>query len=539
MAVLKALVNGEYIPVEYKAKSEGLFIKCTAKPIRHEGLYGLLIDCGRKYYTVAEFKTIIDTLSEYGYNALWLHFSEEMGLRLESKKYPWLAGSDDSLCIEQGITDTDEGRYLTQEDMSEVVAYAFANGIEIIPSFDSPGHMNYIVKKYNEHYSTDIGNYYHYNGQTLIVQGSGNTSYSRGIDISNPTAVDFVKNLITEYAIFFHTLGCTKFDIGGDELLGWGARIDSSKPRWQQLDHWKAKAISDTGNNNAVAYDCFLAYMNDIKALVEGIGYEYALMWNDDALRDYDTMWTGVVKLDKDIVIEYWTNDANNSKNTPEIYMSEGHRIINMVNTYNYYVLKTDATNPTVDNLLEWTKETISNTKILDEYEGKNIGSAFCVWADNPSIKAVSEYIEDVFNLLYARKFHVNPVEPSRELVYSEDFIEADIGANTDIGASDWTNIVGRYYTYEFEYEITNNVGSNNSLRATNAMTNFMTFSKNVSRTSATKTFIAAGSKRSGRPFACRVGTSGNSYHIKIWNLKIYQEPEDYAPFMLLASDEP
>lgn len=131
--------------------------------------------------------------------------------------------------------------------------------------------------------------------------------------------------------------------------------------------------------------------------------------------------------------------------------------------------------------------------------------------------------------------------EPTRELVYSEDFIEADITSdNTNIGVSTWNNIRDRYYTYEFEYEITNNVGSNNSLRATNAMTSFKLFSANVNRTSMTHTFKAIGSTRTGQPFVCRISTAGNSYHIKIWNLKIYLESEDYTPpVALFAPDEP
>ena len=42
-----------------------------------------------------------------------------------------------------------------------------------------------------------------------------------GIDLTKEHAVAFTNALIDGYADFFANLGCTKFDIGSDELLGW------------------------------------------------------------------------------------------------------------------------------------------------------------------------------------------------------------------------------------------------------------------------------------------------------------------------------
>ena len=133
-----------------------------------------MLDCGRKYYTPAWIKRLILALKEAGYNAISIHFSEDMGMRLESKVYPWLAGGDHTLCVydaANGIAEED-GKYITQDEMADIVRFAQANGLDVIPSLDSPGHMNYVVKKYNEHFKTDIGNYFHKDGKVSIVQGS-------------------------------------------------------------------------------------------------------------------------------------------------------------------------------------------------------------------------------------------------------------------------------------------------------------------------------------------------------------------------------
>ena len=57
-----------------------------------------MLDCGRKYFTPKWIKKLIDELSGLGFNAINIHFAENMGIRLESKRFPWLAGGDHLLC---------------------------------------------------------------------------------------------------------------------------------------------------------------------------------------------------------------------------------------------------------------------------------------------------------------------------------------------------------------------------------------------------------------------------------------------------------
>lgn len=377
----------------------------TVKPDYPERAF--FLDCGRKYYSPDWIKDMIREISWSNMNAIYIHFSEEMGFRLESKTYPWLAGGDNTLCIggaSYGVA-ADNGKYITQDEMREIAAVAKLYHVEIIPSLDSPGHMNYAVKKYNAKYGTDIGNYFHYNGKTAIVQGSGpeaaQKNYSRGIDISNTKAVTFAKNLYAEYAAFFKELGCTKFDIGGDELLGWGASL-ASVSKWKQLDHWKAYAQKRSGNENAVAYDAFMYYMNDIYDLVKSHGYTSIRMWNDDALRSADTGWSKVVSLNQGMEIQYWTPSANNSKNKIWTYLIAGYKAYNFLNDYNYYVLGqahdgSGYKGITPQRIYEnWapnifipyggdihsTNTAIGNANVK--------GSAFCVWCDKPSTESAA-----------------------------------------------------------------------------------------------------------------------------------------------------
>ncbi len=89
---------------------------------------GLMIDVGRHFQPVEVIKRNIDGLAAVKMNVLHWHLSDDQGFRVESKKYPRLQemGSD--------------GLYYTQEQVREVVDYAAARGVRVVPEFDMPGH---------------------------------------------------------------------------------------------------------------------------------------------------------------------------------------------------------------------------------------------------------------------------------------------------------------------------------------------------------------------------------------------------------------
>ena len=381
-----------------------------SKPILHVDERIFMLDCARKYLTPSWIKRLIDEICAVGYNVLQIHFGEEMGHRLESKRFPWLAGADHSLCVfdtAHGMPE-DDGKYITQDEMRDIVLHAQSRGIEVIPSFDSPGHMNYAVKKYNAHYGKDISNYFHKDGKTHIVSGSSihkelsAISYSRGIDISNPEAVAFAKELYTEYGIFFRELGCKSFDMGGDELLGFGDSVDNSIPKWQNLEHWEGYAKSITANPEAVAYDAFVLYMNDIATLLYSLGYESVRMWNDDVYRYADTGWREVVRIDRSIDVQYWIHITNDSKNTAAFYIEKGHNVYNFAAPYSYYTLypnkaPTHKTPKEIED--EWNPYVFDdvNPENVIEFPNKKVkGAGFCLWTDTPDKESEDEMLENM-----------------------------------------------------------------------------------------------------------------------------------------------
>lgn len=386
-----------------------------------------MLDCGRKYFTPGWIKRLIDEIAAVGYNVINIHFAEDMAFRLESKRFPWLAGGDHTLCPygENFGCPENDGKYITQEEMADIVRYAFSRGVDVIPSLDSPGHMTYTVKRYKLNCGVDIGNYFHKHGKVAIVQATGESSenaragYASCLDVSNSEAVEFIKSLYTELGDFFAQLGCKSFDIGGDELLGWGddGSIDRSVPKWSNLDHWQEYARKLTNNPEAVAYDAFILYMNDITELLYSLGYKSVRMWNDDVYRSSDTAWHEAAKLNKSIDIQYWSPHTNGGEGTAQFYIDRGHNVYNFARLYTYYTLYADK-NPSYATpeaiMKEWNPYVfapknseceMNNSYIFPPFKDGNIieapnervkGAGFCLWTDTPSAETEDELLENI-----------------------------------------------------------------------------------------------------------------------------------------------
>jgi hexosaminidase len=89
---------------------------------------GLMLDPGRHFLPVANVLRTLDGMAAVKLNVLHWHLSEDQGFRIESRVYPKLT--------ELGSN----GQYYTQQQVREVIAYASARGIRVVPEFDMPGH---------------------------------------------------------------------------------------------------------------------------------------------------------------------------------------------------------------------------------------------------------------------------------------------------------------------------------------------------------------------------------------------------------------
>lgn len=324
----------------------------TPVPSAHRSV---LLDCGRKYYSKAWILDLLDHMEDCGANELVLHFSDDMGLRLESRQYPWLAGSDNAWSLNPSVPDPDPGKVLTQDEVLEIGAAAQEKGIELIPSFDSPGHMRYVLERYRDQTGHDIS--------TGFVPGC--------LDIANPEGVAFVRSLLREYGDLFARTGSHQFDIGGDEVF--------ARSLWSRAESWENLAQQETGNLQCTAYDGFVLYMNATDEFIRSLGYDQTRMYSD-MIRD------SVLSLNSRITVSYWMLGPL----TPR-QIQERHEIINCMNFYLYYILDPDLSYPggcaaAIDR--EWTPQWFLGWPVD---ESRISGSCFCIWSDIPGSQSQTQ----------------------------------------------------------------------------------------------------------------------------------------------------
>ena len=158
----------------------------------------VMLDCGRKYFSVANIEKLIDTMAQYGYNQLQLSFGNG-GCRflLDDMSLSFKGVTMSSDTVKANITNGNynfngDKRCLTETDMDAIIAYANNKGIEIVPMLNMPGHATAIV------YDTSYSN-------------NGN------LNVTDETARYYGYALLNKYVQYFKTAGCKYFSFGSDE----------------------------------------------------------------------------------------------------------------------------------------------------------------------------------------------------------------------------------------------------------------------------------------------------------------------------------
>jgi hexosaminidase len=154
---------------------------------------GLSLDASRHFIPIADVERTLDAMSAVKLNVFHWHLSDDQGFRVESKLYPRLQRFGAN------------GLYYTQAEIRDVIAYARARGIRIVPEFDMPGHATSWLVGYPELGSRP--------GSFEIVP-----NYGIFYDLMDPTKEStyrFLDGFIGEMAGLFPD---AYFHIGGDEV---------------------------------------------------------------------------------------------------------------------------------------------------------------------------------------------------------------------------------------------------------------------------------------------------------------------------------
>lgn len=206
------------------------------------GYRGLHLDVARHFFDTKQVEKVIDMMVVHKLNTLHWHLTEDQGWRIEIKRYPKLTefGSKrKGTMIEKQWGSCDNvpyGGYYTQDEIREVVAYAAARGITVVPEIDLPGHMLAALACYPELGCTG--------GPYEVETGWG--VFEDVLCPGKEKTFEFLENVLTEVMELFPS---EYIHIGGDEC---------PKTRWEKCPacqaRIKALGLKDDDRHSAEHY---------------------------------------------------------------------------------------------------------------------------------------------------------------------------------------------------------------------------------------------------------------------------------------------
>lgn len=117
---------------------------------------GMMLDVSRQFFDKETVKNYIDWLAAHKMNVFHWHLTDDNGWRIEIKSMPDLTlkgawrGPGEVIPPAYGSGNQRYGGFYTQDDIKEVVAYALARGISIMPEIEIPGHSRAVIGAYPE-----------------------------------------------------------------------------------------------------------------------------------------------------------------------------------------------------------------------------------------------------------------------------------------------------------------------------------------------------------------------------------------------------
>ena len=211
LGVLRALATLEQLP---RADKKGRYLpEVDIQDQPRFAWRGLSLDAARHFLPVAVVKRNLDAMAAVKLNVLHWHLTDDQGFRVESKVFPRLhtVGSTDGL-------------FYTQAEVREVLAYAAARGIRVVPEFDVPSHTTSWIVAYPRLASRDSAYAPYRLWRTTNV----------AIDPTRETTYTFLDSLFTEMTALFPD---PYFHAGGDENDGRNWRRTPRIIEWARTHH--------------------------------------------------------------------------------------------------------------------------------------------------------------------------------------------------------------------------------------------------------------------------------------------------------------
>lgn len=335
---------------------------CAVKDFPQLQYRGAMLDVSRNFFSVEEVKRFIDMLAVHRLNYFHWHLTDDQGWRIEISEYPRLT----EIGAWRGEGSQKTGGFYTQDEIREVVRYAAAQRITVVPEIDLPGHSSAVLAAYPELGCTG--------GPYRVAMESGGV-HKDVLCLGNEKAYQFAREVLKEVAALFPS---SYVHIGGDEV---------PRTRWEACPKCQ-KAIARYGLKDTEGHSAEDLLQGEFNRQMAGylktLGKKM-VGW-DEVLSD---------NIDRETVVMSWRGLERGIKalkaGHPVIFSSNGHFYFN-----NYQV--EDVTNEPVatGSLVEMQKvyEADWNAAALPAGERERIlGAEACLWTSYVDNEEILEYM--------------------------------------------------------------------------------------------------------------------------------------------------
>ncbi len=178
---------------------------------------GLMLDVARNFLSVEEVKEQIDVMTQFKFNALHLHLTDDQGWRIEIRQpdenpsgldYAKLTevGGKGAVEVATAVPPRGNSGFYTQQEFRDLQAYAAARNVVVIPEIDLPGHVNAALAAIPQ---------LNPDGVAKDMSTTADVGWST-LDASLPATYEFVAEVLGQLAAM--TSG-PYLHVGGDEAL--------------------------------------------------------------------------------------------------------------------------------------------------------------------------------------------------------------------------------------------------------------------------------------------------------------------------------
>ena len=216
---------------------------------------GMHYDMARNFHGKAVTLRLIEQMARYKMNKLHLHLTEDEGWRLEIPGLPELTEIGAQRCFdlsEQRCLLTQLGTgpfksgsgngFYSREDFIEILKYASARHIEVIPEIDMPGHARAAVKSMQARYQRLLKQGKKAEAEQYLLSDPQDTSSymtvqnytDNSVNVCMDSSYAFIDKVIYELQQMYRSAGLrlTTYHMGGDEV---GAGSWTASPQCQAL----------------------------------------------------------------------------------------------------------------------------------------------------------------------------------------------------------------------------------------------------------------------------------------------------------------